>query len=119
MGSRELTSPTLRLFRTPTCLSSRISTRQLELSAQYPIAALIERPWRIASAKLDVEQTARGLVQSGLDSIRDVRIAYGGAQASERRRALRDRVSETMRKSAELAASRHRSGGVGALEATW
>ena len=94
-----------------------ISTRQLELSAQYPVAALIQRPWRIASAKLDVERTARALVQSGLDTIRDVRVAWAELEASERRRALRVRVSDIMRASAELAASRHRSGDVSALEA--
>ncbi len=94
-----------------------VGTRQLELSAQYPVAALMQRPWRVAAAKLDVERTARALVQSGLDAIRDVRIAWAELEASERRRALRVRVAEIVVASAEIAASRHDSGDVSALEA--
>lgn len=94
-----------------------ISTRQLELSAQYPLAALLQRPWRVASAKLDVERTARAVVQSGLDLIRDVRIAWAELEASEHGRVLRARVAEIMHATAELAASRHASGDVSALEA--
>jgi cobalt-zinc-cadmium efflux system outer membrane protein len=94
-----------------------ISTRQLELSVQYPVAALIQRPWRVASAKLDVERTARALVQSGLDAIRDVRIAWAELEAADRRRALRVRIAELTRATAELAASRHATGDISALEA--
>jgi outer membrane protein, heavy metal efflux system len=94
-----------------------VSTRQLELSALYPIAALIQRPWRIASAKYDVERMARALVQSGLDAVRDVRIAWAELEASQRRRALRVRVAELVKGSADLATSRHQSGDVSALEA--
>lgn len=94
-----------------------VGTRQLELSAQYPLAALVQRPWRIASAKLDVERTARSLLQGGLDTIRDVRIAWAELEACARRRALRARARELVAKSAAIAASRYASGEVSALEA--
>jgi len=94
-----------------------MGTRQLELSAQYPIAALLQRPWRIASAKLDVERTARGLVQSGLDLVRDVRVAWAELEACGRRKELRTRSEGLLKKSADLATSRHDNGEVSALEA--
>jgi cobalt-zinc-cadmium efflux system outer membrane protein len=94
-----------------------MSTRQFELSALYPIAALFQRPWRVATAKYGVEKTARALVQSGLDAVRDVRIAWAELEASERRKNMRVRVDEIVRGSAALADLRHQNGDVSALEA--
>ena len=94
-----------------------MSTRQLELSVQYPVSTLVQRPWRIASAKLEVERTARALVHSGLDYARDVRIAWAELDASVRRLRLRLRAERIVRQSAELASLRLRSGDVSALEA--
>lgn len=94
-----------------------VSTRQFELSAQYPIAQLVQRPWRVAAAKYDVERTARALVQSGLDAVRDVRIAWAELAAAKERRALRARAAELLRESAALATSRKESGDISRLEA--
>jgi len=94
-----------------------MSTRQFELSAQYPVATLLQRPWRMASATYDVEKTARALVQNGLDVMRDVRIAWAELEASGGRKQLRIRAHELVRQSAELAASRYQNGDVSALEA--
>ncbi|MBS2012787.1 MAG: TolC family protein [Deltaproteobacteria bacterium] len=93
-----------------------ISTRQFELSVQYPVSALVQRPWRVAAAKYDVERTARGLVQSGLDFVRDVRIAWAELAAASQRRALRLRAQEILQRSVDLAASRFASGDVSKLE---
>jgi len=94
-----------------------ISTRQLELSITYPIAQLIQRPWRVAAAKYDVERTARSLLQTGLDAVRDVRIAWAELEAAGRRRRLRERAEGLVRKSAALAASRLGNGDISQLEA--
>lgn len=94
-----------------------ISSRQFELSVQYPVSQLIHRPWRVAAAKYDVERTARGLVQNGLDVVRDVRVAWAELAAASQRRLLRRRAEEILGKSAELAASRFASGDVSKLEA--
>lgn len=94
-----------------------MGSRQLELSALYPVAALLQRPWRVAAAKLDVERSARGLVQSGLDLVRDVRVAWAELEACGRRKELRARSESLLKKSADLAASRHDNGEVSALEA--
>ncbi len=94
-----------------------VSTRQLELSAQYPVSQLIQRPWRVAAAKYELERTARSLLQSGLDAVRDVRIAWAELEAAKRRRKLRERAEELLRKSAELAATRFGNGDISQLEA--
>jgi cobalt-zinc-cadmium efflux system outer membrane protein len=94
-----------------------VSTRQFELSAQYPISQLVQRPWRVAAAKYDVERTARALVQSGLDAVRDVRIAWAELAGAEQRRLLRERAEELVRKSADLAMSRFTNGDISKLEA--
>ena len=57
---------------------------------------------------MDVERVARGLVQSGLDVIRDVRIAWAELDASGRRRRLRSRIDQIAGESAKLARSRQR-----------
>lgn len=94
-----------------------ISTRQLELSIQYPIAQLVQRPWRVAAAKYDVERTARSLLQNGLDAVRDVRVAWAELEAAKERRALRGRAEELLQQSAKLAASRFGNGDISRLEA--
>lgn len=94
-----------------------VSTRQFELSATLPISQLISRKWRVAAAKLDLERTARSLLQSGLDAVRDVRIGWAELEAAKRRRKLRERAEELIRKSAELSASRFGNGDISQLEA--
>lgn len=94
-----------------------VGPRQLELSVLAPIGTLVQRPWRIASAKLDVERTARALVQSGLDLVRDVRIAFAEAEAASRRETLRAEARALAAKSATIAATRHVSGDASRLEA--
>jgi len=94
-----------------------VSTRQLELSAQYPVSQLVQRPWRVAAAKYDLERTARSLLQSGLDTVRDVRIAWAELEAAKRRRKLRERAEQLLRKSAALAATRFGNGDISQLEA--
>ncbi len=50
--------------------------KPLELTLRYPLEIFWLRPQRVELAQLDVEQTSQRLVQTGLDLIRDVRIAY-------------------------------------------
>ncbi|MET0595410.1 MAG: TolC family protein, partial [Polyangiaceae bacterium] len=94
-----------------------MSTRQVELSVLYPVSTLLQRSWRIASAKYDVERAARSLVQNGLDVIRDVRIAWADLEASERRKKLRERIDRLMRESSAIALRRFESGDTSLLEA--
>jgi cobalt-zinc-cadmium efflux system outer membrane protein len=46
--------------------------KQFEFTATFPLEALYLRPQRVRIAEIEAERVAEGLVQSGLDLIRDV-----------------------------------------------
>lgn len=87
-----------------------IGPRQLEASLLFPLAALVERPFRVKAAKLDVERTARGLVQRGLDLARDVRLAWIEADAAKARVVVREDLAKTWVNVAKIAAARRDAG---------
>lgn len=83
-----------------------ISTRQAEISASYPLAWILQRPSRVAAAKAEVERVARNLLQTGLDLIRDVRIAHAELVFAERRQRLLDEARDISAGSAKVADAR-------------
>lgn len=87
-----------------------IGPRQLEASLLFPLSALVERPFRVKAAKLDVERTARGLVQRGLDLARDVRLAWIEADAAKARVVVREDLAKTWVNVAKIAAARRDAG---------
>ena len=52
-----------------------VGPKQLEFTLNWPLEALWQRPRRVAAARLDVERVAQGLVQGGLDVVRDAKLA--------------------------------------------
>ena len=94
-----------------------IGPRQLELSVLVPIAALVQRPFRVKAAKLDVERAARGLLQRGLDLVRDARLAWIDVEAAKARAAARQDLLQTWQKVAKVARARHEAGDAPAFEA--
>jgi cobalt-zinc-cadmium efflux system outer membrane protein len=71
-----------------------VGAKPLELTAKYPLEALWLRPKRVAAAKASYEQTTLRLTQSGLDLIRDVKLAFADvALAKERLRSAEQAVS--------------------------
>ena len=93
-----------------------VGPRQLELSLLVPLAALVQRPFRVKAAKLDVERTARGLVQRGLDLARDVRHAWIEAEAAKARVAAREDLAKTWQNVAKIARARRDAGDTSAIE---
>ncbi|CAN5922733.1 TolC family protein [soil metagenome] len=93
-----------------------IGPRQAELSATYPLAVLIQRPYRVAAAKADVERTARSLVEVALDLVRDARLAHAEATVAARRVALRFEIEQTWRTITKLTSARQRAGDASELE---
>jgi outer membrane protein, heavy metal efflux system len=94
-----------------------IGPRQLEASLTYPIVALLQRPSRVAAAEIDVERTARSLVEVALDLARDVRIAHAELALIERRLEARRGVERSLTSFAELTEVRLRQGDASQLEA--
>lgn len=94
-----------------------VGAKPLELTAKYPFEILWLRPGRVASAKLDYERTAERLVQSGLDLIRDVRLAYADLALANQQLRLAEETQALNQHIAELAAARLRAGDASELEA--
>jgi len=93
-----------------------IGPRQAELTATYPIAALVQRPYRVAAAKADVERTARNLVEVALDLGRDVRLAHAEVMVAVRRVVLRREIEQVWVTIARLTDARQRAGDASELE---
>jgi cobalt-zinc-cadmium efflux system outer membrane protein len=93
-----------------------IGPRQAELFATYPLAVLVQRPYRIAAAKADVERTARNLVEVALDLVRDVRLAHAEAMVASRRVIVRREIEQTWAAIAKLTEARQRAGDASELE---
>jgi cobalt-zinc-cadmium efflux system outer membrane protein len=71
-----------------------VGPKQLEFVATLPLEALWLRPRRVAIARLDAERVAEGLVQSGLDLVRDVRLSLSDLElVGKRARLSRESVS--------------------------
>ena len=95
-----------------------IDTKPLELTAKYPLEILWLRPRRVKSAQLEYERTTQRLVQSGLDLIRDVRLAYAEVTLANHKVKLGESTLELNRRIGELSAVRLKSGDSSELEAS-
>ena len=94
-----------------------VGAKPFELTAKYPLEAFWLRPRRVAAAKLDYERTAHRLVQSGLDLIRDVRLACADLGLANQRLVLAETTEKLNRAIAEQARARLRAGEASELQA--
>ncbi|MEI8571409.1 TolC family protein [Methylomonas sp. LW13] len=92
--------------------------KPLELTVRYPLEIFWLRPQRVELAQLDVEQTAQRLVQTGLDLIRDVRIAHAELSLAKRRAELAESAVTLSQAIAELTQARLKAGDASELEVT-
>ncbi|MCD2453658.1 TolC family protein [Methylicorpusculum oleiharenae] len=92
--------------------------KPLEMTLIYPLEIFWLRPQRIETAKLDVEQTAHRLVQTGLDLIRDVRVAHAELTLAKERLKLAHSSVTLNQNIAELTHARLRAGDASELEVT-
>ena len=94
-----------------------VGAKPFELTARYPLEILWLRPKRVTAAKLDYERTAQRLVQSGLDLIRDVRVAFADVALANQRLQLAEATVALNQQIADQADARFRSGEASELEA--
>jgi cobalt-zinc-cadmium efflux system outer membrane protein len=87
-----------------------IGPRQVESWLAWPIEVLWQRPRRVEAARLDVARVAHGLVQSGLDVVRDARLAHADAVLAEARAARRAAVADALRAIVQLSLRRATAG---------
>ncbi|MCP3101520.1 TolC family protein [Myxococcus sp. K15C18031901] len=93
-----------------------VGPRTIESSLLLPLVSLWQRPSRVAAAKLQVEQVARGLVQNGLDLARDVRVAHADWVLAERRLQALDELQALWTRTVELVDARFAAGDASRVE---
>jgi outer membrane protein, heavy metal efflux system len=90
--------------------------KQLEATANLPLEVFWQRPRRVAAAKVELERVAESLVQTGLNLVRDVRVAYADSALSSDRARI---AADSLRQRAEIAQiveARLRAGDISELE---
>jgi outer membrane protein, heavy metal efflux system len=90
--------------------------KQLEFTASLPLEVFWQRPHRVAAAKVDLERVAESLVQTGLNLVRDVRVAHADLALADDRARI---ASESLRPRSEIAqivVARLRLGDISELE---
>jgi len=95
-----------------------LGPKQLEMTLFQSIAALWQRPYRVAAARRDVERTAERLVASGLDTARDTRVGFTQLYVAQARLGLLEHAATTWRRMEQLAKVRLEAGAASQLEVT-
>jgi cobalt-zinc-cadmium efflux system outer membrane protein len=94
-----------------------VGPKQLEFTLQYPFDVFVQRPARIAAAKLNVQAVGQRLVWDGLSLIAQVRTAHADAFLADRRLLLATENATLTRRLADIADARLRAGDISDLEA--
>ena len=94
-----------------------VGPKQLEFTLQYPFDVFIQRPARMAAAKLNVQAIGERLVWDALSLIAQVRSAHADALVANRRLLLADENAALTRRLADIADARLRAGDISDLEA--
>jgi cobalt-zinc-cadmium efflux system outer membrane protein len=94
-----------------------VGPKQLEFTATLPLEVLWLRQRRVAAATLDAERIAQGLVQSGLDLARDVRVALSEFHLASDRATIAQQVLTTREQISAIAQNRLRLGDTSEVDA--
>lgn len=90
--------------------------KQLEFTANLPLEIFWQRPRRVAAATVELERVAESLVQTGLNLVRDVRVAYAdSALANDRARIATDSLRQR-NEIAQIVQAKLRAGDISELE---
>ncbi len=82
----------------------------------WPLDALVQRPKKMAAARLDVERVSSRLVQAGLSLSRDVLTAYAELALAQAAAGIAEDEARVRGGMAGIAAARLRSGDISGLE---
>ena len=93
-----------------------VGAKPFEMTLKYPFEILWLRPRRVAAAKLDYERASQRLVQSGLDLIRDTRVAFADVTLANERLRLAEETLSLNQRIGQLSQARLRAGDASELE---
>lgn len=94
-----------------------VGPKQLEFTLQFPIEALLQRPARVAAARLNVQAVGERLVWDALSLVAQVRTAHADAITADRRLTLAAENAVLVRRLADITDARLRAGDISELEA--
>ncbi len=95
-----------------------LGPKQLEFAVFQPVDALWLRPIRIRAAKLGLNQVSQSMVQNGLNTIRDARVAHADLVQAQQQAEVAENAESIRSQIAELARKRLAAGDISELEAT-
>ena len=90
--------------------------KQFQFTALLPVEAFWLRPRRVAIAKIDLESASEQLVVTGLDLVRNTRLAFVELVLAEDRLKAATQSVQVQERIAELTRKRFEAGDVGGLE---
>jgi cobalt-zinc-cadmium efflux system outer membrane protein len=93
-----------------------LGPKQLEFTLNWPLDALWQRPRRVAAAQLDVERVASSLIQSGLDVVRETRIAHAEVLLAQQCLRIGQESARVRGELARIAESRLKAGDASEME---
>lgn len=94
-----------------------LGPKQLEFTLQYPFDALVQRPARVAAARLNAEAIGERLVWGALSLVAQVRTAHADAITADRRLLLATENADLTRRLAGITDARLKAGDISDLEA--
>lgn len=90
--------------------------KQFEATANLPLEVFWQRPRRVAAAKVDLERVAESLVQTGLNLVRDARVAYADLALANNRAQIAAESLRQRNEIAQIVVARLRAGDISDLE---
>lgn len=94
-----------------------LGPKQLEFTLQFPVDALVQRPIRVATARLNAQSIGERLVWDTLTLVAQVRTAHADAVVADRRLVLATENAAVARSLADVTDARLRAGDISDLEA--
>jgi cobalt-zinc-cadmium efflux system outer membrane protein len=94
-----------------------LGPKQLEFTLQFPFDALVQRPARLAAARLSARAIGDRLVWDALSLVAQVRTAHAEAVVADRRATLAAQNTELTGRLADITDARLRAGDISDLEA--
>jgi outer membrane protein, heavy metal efflux system len=105
----------LRNFSLQTLLP--IGPKPFEFALQAPVEILWQRPRRVAAARLDLEKVSKTLVQSGLDLVRDARVAHADLDLEQNKAAIARESADLRARISALTELRFKAGDISEMDA--
>lgn len=93
-----------------------VGLKPFELLLNFPVDAFLSRPRRVQASQTAYDQLAQGLIQNGLNTVRDVRLAHADLVLAVSREKAAERIVALRTRIVQLTNARLRAGDISELE---